>query len=74
MENKTNISKEEKELVLERIKALSEDVIISIGSNELTREEIINSIEIEDETGKDIVKAQMDYLKAMASGEIYNYV
>jgi len=68
------INKEEKELVLERIKSLSDDVVVSVGSKNLTKKELINSIEKEDEEGRDIIKAQIEFLKAMASGEIYNYV
>lgn len=69
--DKKEIPENIRKLVLERIKVISDDLMISVGSKEYTREEVIKSVEKGDEIGRQIIKAQMDYLRAMASGKIY---
>lgn len=73
--NITTIDKETQEdikkLVLARIKAASDDLSISIGSTEYTKDEMLKSVEKEDEVGKEIIEIQMEYLRDMASGAIY---
>jgi len=65
------IREDMKKLVLARIKAASDDLSISIGSTEYTKDEIIKRVEQEDEIGKEIIEIQMEYLRDMASGAIY---
>lgn len=60
-----------KKLVIERIKASSDDLRISLGSNEYTKEEILKNIEEENELGKEFIEIQMEYLRDMAKGAIY---
>lgn len=60
-----------KKLVLARIKAASDDLSISIGSTEYTKGEILKSVEKGDEIGKEIIEIQMEYLRDMAAGTIY---
>lgn len=60
-----------KKLVLARIKAASDDLSISIGSTEYTKDEILKSVEKGDEVGKEIMDIQMEYLRDMAAGTIY---
>lgn len=60
-----------KKLVIERIKAASDELEISIGSSSYTKEQILESIEKEDEIGKEIIDIQIEYLRDMAQGAIY---
>lgn len=57
--------------MIARINAFSDDLGIIIGNKKYSKKEILESIEKGDETGQDVVNAQMDYLRDMASGAIY---
>ncbi len=61
-----------KKLVLARLKASSDELTISIGSTEYSKEDMLKSVEDIDELGKEIIQAQIEYLRDMASGAIYN--
>ena len=63
--------KDMRDLVLARIKATSRDFRLSIGSTFYTKNELLKSVEAEDNVGKEIIKIQMEYLQDMASGAIY---
>jgi hypothetical protein len=82
MTNKDNCSKKEKEiqkdirkLVLARIRAASGDLRVSIGgvAKGYSKEELVRSVEKNDEIGKEITDIQMEYLKDMAQGKIYSF-
>jgi hypothetical protein len=60
-----------KRLVIERIKATSDELEISIGSTRYTKEQILDSVEKEDEIGKEIIDIQIEYLRDMAQGALY---
>ena len=60
-----------KKLVIERIKASSSDLGVVIGSIEYSKEEMLKSVEEENEIVKEIIAIQMEYLRDMASGAIY---
>jgi len=60
-----------RKLVIERIKAVSDELEISIGSKTYSKSDILKSLEKEDELGKEIIEIQMEYLKDMARGAIY---
>lgn len=63
---------EMKKLVLARMRAASDELIINLGSNEYTKEQILESVEKGDELGKQIIEIQMEYLRDMARGNFYN--
>ena len=66
------ISDKIKELVIMKIEAnMPSNLKLSIGSypGTLTKEELIKHVKAGDEIGKEIVRAQMSFLKAVASGE-----
>lgn len=58
-------------LVRERIKAASDELEISIGSKTYSKSDILRSLEKEDDLGWEIIEIQMEYLKDMAQGAIY---
>lgn len=60
-----------KKLVIARIKAASDDLSISIGSTEYTKEEMLKSVEKGDKVGREIIEIQMEYLRDLAEGTIY---
>lgn len=60
-----------KKLVIARIKAASDDLNVSIGSTEYTKEEMLKSIEKGNALGQEIMEIQMEYLRDMAEGKIY---
>lgn len=62
---------EMKKLVLARLKASSDELTISVGSTEYSREDMLKSVEDIDDLGKEIIQAQIEYLRDMASGAIY---
>lgn len=60
-----------KQLVLARIMAASDDLRIAIGSTEYTKKEMIENVKEGNEVGKEIMEIQMEYLRDMARGAIY---
>ena len=61
-----------KELVLARLKTLPEDTGISIGSaGDFSRDQLIERVRAEDEIGKKIVEIEMDFLRGLKNGILY---
>ena len=61
------IYEEQKKLVLARLKTLNPQSKIMLGTEKkISVKELINSVELSDEFGKKIVKAQMNMLKILA--------
>lgn len=72
MSDNKKLEEDIKKLVIERIRASSDSLELIVGGNEkLTKEQLIASVSENDETGKEIVRAQMEFLKAMASGGLF---
>lgn len=60
-----------RKLVLERLKILSSDKKISVGSEgDFSKDELIACVKKNDEIGKKIVQAQLSYLRALKTGEL----
>ena len=62
---------EMKKIAYARVKASSDDLIISVGSKEYSKEEILQSISDGDEAGLEIIDMQIEFLRDMAKGEFY---
>lgn len=61
-----------RELVVARLKASSAGLKISIGGKgTFSKEDLIKSVEAGDEIGKKVIAIQMEYLRDLASGKIY---
>ena len=61
-----------KALVIARLKTLPVDKSISIGSDGgLTKEELIQHIEQEDQIGQKIVEIEMNFLRMLKEGKFY---
>jgi len=69
---KEEIAKEAKELVIARLLLLPSGKKISIGSyGNFTKEELIENINKGNEVGKKIIEIEMDFLKALKKGDLY---
>lgn len=79
MTNKTKNQSQEsldediKNLVIERLKASSDELEIIVGDlGDYSKEDLIKSVEKGDELGKEVIEMEMSYLKAIAEGKIYS--
>lgn len=72
MENE--ISEDLRDLVVERIKTLPSDTMISVGSDKsYSKNELISHVEKNDEIGEKIIQIQLEYLQMMKSGALLDY-
>ena len=61
-----------RQLVIARLKAASSDFKVSIGGEgEFSQEDLIKNVEDGTDVGQKIVDIQMEYLRDLASGKIY---
>ena len=61
-----------KELIIARIEATSGNFKLMIGGQEeMTKEDLIKNVREGSQVGKEVIKAQLEFLKDMASGKIY---
>jgi hypothetical protein len=61
-----------KEIVIERLKSLPEDIGISIGSEgNFKKSELISSVELGNELGKKIIEVEMSFLRGLKEGILY---
>lgn len=67
----SEVQEDIKKLVLARIMAASDDLRIAIGSTEYSKEEMIERVKAGDKVGREIMEIQMEYLRDMAEGAIY---
>lgn len=71
-EKAENEGDEIKELVIARLKTLSPDKKLSIGSaGDFARDELIEHVEKNDELGKKVIEVQMEYLRLLKEGIFY---
>ncbi len=62
---------EEKELVILRIETTPSNLRLSIGGGKsMTKEEMIEHVKKGDEIGKQIIKAHLNFLRNVASGNL----
>lgn len=72
MSAERKIKKDIKELVKARLDMLSESVNISIGSDgSFNKNELMKHVDAEDEIGKKVIKADMEFLRALKKGRLY---
>jgi len=65
-------SQKEQELVLARMEVLSPDLVFSSGGSgaTYTRDEMMQHVRDKDEAGSEFVKIEMDFLRAIKSGDL----
>ena len=60
-----------KELVLARIEVMPQNFRLSIGNfGTFTKQEMIESVKKEDEAGKQIIKMQLNFIKALTDNRL----
>lgn len=61
-----------RQLVIARLKASSSGLKISIGGEgTFSKEDLIKSVEVGNDIGQKVIAIQMEYLRDLASGKIY---
>ena len=71
MKKNQQIQGEMRVLVMARLKAASDDLRISIGSADYSKEELLKNVEAGSKLGQEIIKTQIEYLRDMAGGAVY---
>ena len=61
-----------KEITIARIRTVSKDAHISLGSEDYSSEELIKHLEKNDEIGDELIEMNWQYLRDLASGAIYD--
>ncbi len=65
------ISVELKELVIARLLSIPNNVTISVGDEgDFTRAEIIERVKREDTVGREVVRSQLEFLRALSTGRL----
>lgn len=62
-----------KALVVERINVMPDSMRLAIGDMEFEKKDIISHVEHEDEIGKQMMSMELDFLRDLASGAVYQY-
>jgi hypothetical protein len=60
-----------KKLVLERVNVMPDTLRVAIGSSNLTKDDMINHVNDEDDVGKQVMELELEYLRALGSGAVY---
>ena len=60
-----------RELVVARLSAIPKNLQMAVGSNQYSIEDLVKSVQRGDDVGKQLVVTQIQYLKDLASGEMY---
>lgn len=60
-----------RELVVARLSTIPQNLHMAVGSSQYTIEELVKSVQSGDEVGNQLVVMQVQYLKDLASGEMY---
>jgi len=64
--------KQLKQITIARIRTISSDTKISLGSEDYTVEELVNHVEKDDQVGEEMIQMNWQYLKDLASGALYD--
>lgn len=62
-----------KEIVLARLSVMPQDISVSIGDKNLGKKELTKHVESEDEIGKQMMEMELEFLQALARGEVYGH-
>jgi hypothetical protein len=71
----SKIPKEVKELILARLDVMPNNIKLSIGSyGSFSKDQLKENVEKETEIGHKIVEMQLNFLRAVSNGELYNLI
>jgi hypothetical protein len=60
-----------KEIVLARLNIMPPDVSVNIGSKDITKKQLVESVKSEDEVGRQMMAMELEFLQDLASGAVY---
>lgn len=63
--------KELRDLVLARIQVMPDTVNMAIGSEELSKTDLIQHVKEQDDLGTQIMEMELEFLQDLASGAVY---
>lgn len=66
-----DLKKQLKEITIARVRTISRDARISLGSEDYSSADLINHLEKNDQIGDELIQMNWQYLKDLASGAIY---
>lgn len=58
-------------LVLERVSIMPKTLGMSIGSTQLSKDDVLRHVRDGDEIGQQIMEMELDFLRDLASGAVY---
>jgi hypothetical protein len=69
--SESEFEKQLQELVIARLSAIPKNLQMAVGANQYNIEDLIKSVQQNDNVGKQLVAMQVQYLKDLSSGEVY---
>ncbi|OGI64231.1 hypothetical protein A2914_00825 [Candidatus Nomurabacteria bacterium RIFCSPLOWO2_01_FULL_41_21] len=67
------LSEQLKNLVLERVSIMPDTLRMSVGSDELTKNDVLKHVKEGDDIGNQIMEMELGFLRDLASGAVYSY-
>ncbi|KKS04815.1 MAG: hypothetical protein UU82_C0007G0030 [Candidatus Nomurabacteria bacterium GW2011_GWC2_41_8] len=67
------LSEQLKKLVLERVGSMPDTLRMSVGSGELTKDDILKHVEQRDNIGNQVIEMELEFLRDLANGMVYAY-
>lgn len=62
-----------RKLTVARIKAMPDTLAISVGSQEYDKDQLIGHVEKADSVGRTVMEMQVEFLRDLANGTVYEY-
>ena len=62
-----------KKLVLERVGSMPDTLRMSVGSEELTKSDLLKHVKKGDDIGNQVMEMELEFLQSLASGAVYTY-
>jgi hypothetical protein len=71
----SDVQKEVRELVIARLETLPSGLGISLGADgDFSRDQMIEHVKLGDAVGKKIIEVQMNFLRSLKSGILYDAI
>lgn len=68
----SDLKEQLKQITIARIRTISSDTKISLGSQDYTAEELVSHVEEDDQVGEEMIQMNWQYLKDLAAGALYD--
>ena len=67
----SKLDEQVRKLIKARLRVIPSHLQVAVGSQEYSIKELLKSVEKENEVGKQLIEMQLQYLRDLASGKIY---